>query len=67
MNPELEEDILDVVNATLGINTLRVSVQVEVAQSAVWRVLLQQLYPKILVTTRLPYASSVLPGIVTTV
>jgi hypothetical protein len=29
--------------------------------------LLQQLYPKILVTTRLPYASSVLPGIVTTV
>jgi hypothetical protein len=37
--PEVEEAILDVVNETPGIGTRRVSVQVDVAHSTVWRVL----------------------------
>jgi hypothetical protein len=43
---EVEEDILDVVNGTLGVSTRGESLQVGVAGSTVWRVLReQQLYP----------------------
>jgi hypothetical protein len=37
--PEVEEDILDVMNETHGISTRRVSTQVGVAHSTVWRLL----------------------------
>jgi hypothetical protein len=40
--PEVEEDILDVVNKSPGISTRKVSMQVGVTLSTVWRVLLQQ-------------------------
>jgi hypothetical protein len=44
--PEVQKDILDVVNETPGISTRRESMQVGVAHSTVWRVLQeQQLYP----------------------
>jgi hypothetical protein len=66
--PEVEEDILDVVNVIPGITTWRVSMQVGVAHSTVWRALTeQQLYPYRLqhgtglVTTRLPCTNNVLP------
>jgi hypothetical protein len=71
--PEVEKDIVDVVNVTPGISTRRLSMQVGVSHSTVWRVLReQQLYPYYLqrvglVTTRLPCASIVLPVVLTTV
>jgi hypothetical protein len=44
--PEVEEDILNVVIETPGTSTRRVSTQVGVAHSTLWRVLReQQLYP----------------------
>jgi hypothetical protein len=72
--PEVEEDILDVVNEIPGISTGRVSMQVGVAHSIVWRVLReQQLYPyhlqcvQTLSIIRLPFASNVLSVVLTTV
>jgi hypothetical protein len=43
--PERDEDILNVVNGTLGVSTRGVSLQVSVAGSTVRRVLREELYP----------------------
>lgn len=46
MTPEVEEDILDLVNETHGISIQQVPVQVCVTNLTAWRVLQQQqLYP----------------------